>query len=165
LKLTLPLSCALVLAAGASFAVFAQDAPKPEPPALADLAWLAGTWQMERDGTLVEEHWIPPKAGTMLACGRTIARDKTVFFEFLRIEQRKDGSIYYVAHPAARSPGTDFKLTSAANGAWTFENPEHDFPRLIRYSKHADGGLSAHLEGVERGAPATEDFHYRRAEK
>jgi hypothetical protein len=25
----------------------------------------------------------------------------------------------------------------------TFENPMHDFPKMIRYTKHADGSLEA----------------------
>ncbi len=49
----------------------------------------------------------------MMGVSRTVAGDKTVEFEYLRIEQRADG-IYYVAHPKARCPGTDFKLTRAS---------------------------------------------------
>ena len=49
----------------------------------------------------------------MLGMSRTVAGDKTVEFEYLRIEQRADG-IYYVAHPKARCPGTDFKLMRAS---------------------------------------------------
>ena len=140
----------------------AQTPPQPSPASkLDELAWLTGGWEMEHDGVLVEEHWIAPKGGVMLGCGRTIANGKALFFEFLRLEQRKDGEVYYVAHPGGKSPGTDFKLTGAAGGSWSFENPGHDFPKLIRYSKNADGTVTAHLEGDEGGKPATQEFRYR----
>ena len=54
----------------------------------------------------VEEHWTAPSGGTMLAVGRTVKKERTLFFEFLRIETRKDGLVY-VAQPKGVSPGTD----------------------------------------------------------
>ena len=46
----------------------------------------------------------------MLGMGRTVAGNRTVEFEFLRLEQRGDG-IYYIASPKGRCPVTEFKLT------------------------------------------------------
>jgi hypothetical protein len=151
--------------ADSSPAELSQEGAKPAAGKLDQLAWLAGSWELEAKGAQTEEHWIAPKGGTMLGCGRTIARGKTVFFEFLRLEERADGELYYVAHPAGRSPGTDFKLTSSTESSWTFENPAHDFPRSIRYTRNADGSATAHLEGLEGGQLAVEDFHYRRPAK
>ncbi len=84
----------------------------------------------------------------MIGMGRTIAGGKTVEFEYLRLEQRGDG-IYYVAHPKARSPGTDFKLTRLSAQEAVFENPQHDFPKRIIYRKNADGSLTASIDGGE----------------
>jgi Domain of unknown function (DUF6265) len=71
---------------------------------------------------------------------------KSVFFEYLRIESR-GSDIYYVAHPKARTPGTDFKLTRLTRQEAVFENPAHDFPKRIIYRKSGDGKLSARIEG------------------
>jgi hypothetical protein len=84
----------------------------------------------------------------MLGMSRTVAGDKTIEFEYLRIEQRADG-IYYVAHPKARCPGTDFKLTRASATEAVFENPQHDFPKRIIYRKTGDNSLSASIDGGE----------------
>ena len=62
----------------------------------------------------------------MLGMSRTVSGARTVSFEYLRIETRPDG-IYYVAHPRAKSPGTDFKLVRSDRGQAVFENPSHDF--------------------------------------
>ena len=112
-------------------------------PTLADLAWISGDWQSAPGGRRqVEEHWTSAAGGSMMGVSRTVAGDKTVEFEYLRIEQRADG-IFYVAHPKARCPGTDFKLTRASATEAVFENPQHDFPKRIVYRKTGDDGLTA----------------------
>jgi len=141
----------------------AQDA-QPKAPRIEDLAWLTGNWSLNQNEVTVEEHWIAPAGGTMLAVGRTSTAEKTLFFEFLRIETRKDG-LYYVAQPKGNSPGTDFKLTKMIEHSVKFENPAHDFPKSLEYTLHADGTLLAHLEGLEDGKPAEDDFQYSRMAK
>ncbi|HEX3248679.1 MAG TPA: DUF6265 family protein [Pyrinomonadaceae bacterium] len=131
-----------------------------QTPALADLAWIAGAWQTQLGGRRqIEEHWTQAAGATMLGMSRTVAGEKTVEFEYLRIEQRADG-IYYVAHPQARCPGTDFKLTRASATEAVFENPQHDFPKRIIYRKGADDSLTASIDGGE--GTKTISFAYRR---
>lgn len=120
-----------------------------QTPTIADVAWIAGDWQTAMGGrSQVEEHWTKPAGGSMMGMSRTVAGDKTVEFEYLRIEQRADG-VYYVAHPKARCPGTDFKLTRASTTEAVFENPQHDFPKRIIYRKSADDSLTATIDAGE----------------
>ena len=131
-----------------------------QTPALADLAWMVGDWQTAPGGRQqIEEHWTTAAGGTMMGVGRTVAGDKTVEFEYLRIEQRADG-IYYVAHPKARCPGTDFKLTRVSATEAMFENPQHDFPKRVTYRKGADEALTATIDGGEGTKAIT--FSFRR---
>ena len=119
-----------------------------ENPTLADISWISGDWQTAPGGRKqIEEHWTAVAGGSMMGMSRAVAGDKTVEFEYLRIEQRTDGS-YYVAHPGARCPGTDFKLTSASATEAVFENPQHDFPKRIIYRK-TDDGLTASIDAGE----------------
>jgi hypothetical protein len=127
---------------------------------LADLAWMVGSWETAPGGKRqIEEHWTPAAGATMIGMGRTVAGQKTVEFEYLRIEQRADG-IYYVAHPKARCPGTDFKLTRASATEAVFENPQHDFPKRIIYRKGEADSLTASVDGGE-GTKAI-SYAYRR---
>jgi len=120
-----------------------------QTPTLADLSWISGNWQTAPGGRgQIEEHWTQAAGGSMMGMSRTVAGDKTVEFEYLRIEQRADG-IYYVAHPKARCPGTDFKLTRASATEAVFENPQHDFPKRIIYRKTGDDGLTATVDAGE----------------
>ena len=119
-----------------------------QTPTISDISWIAGAWQTAPGGRRqIEEHWTAVAGGSMMGVSRTVAGDKTVEFEYLRIEQRADG-IYYVAHPKARCPGTDFKLTRASATEAVFENPQHDFPKRIIYRK-TDDGLTASIDGGE----------------
>ena len=120
----------------------------PQAPSLTDISWISGDWQTAPGGRRqIEEHWTAAAGGSMMGVSRTIAGDKTVEFEYLRIEQRAD-AIYYVAHPKARCPGTDFKLTRATATEAVFENPQHDFPKRIIYRK-TDEGLTASIDAGE----------------
>src|SRR5215213_2225075 len=120
-----------------------------QTPTITDVSWIAGDWQTSSGGrSQIEEHWTKPAGGSMMGMSRTVAGDKTVEFEYLRIEQRGDG-VYYVAHPKARCPGTDFKLTRASATEAVFENPEHDFPKRIIYRKTAEDSLTATIDAGE----------------
>src|SRR5262245_47349864 len=135
--------CALILLLAVTTQAYAQT------PTLTDISWIAGAWQSEPGARRqIEEHWTPVAGGSMLGMSRTVAGDKTVEFEYLRIEQRADG-IYYVAHPKARCPGTDFKLTRASATEAVFEHPQHDFPKRIIYRKSGDDPLTASIEACE----------------
>lgn len=95
----------------------------------------SGSWQSAPGGRRqIEEHWTQVAGASMLGMSRTVAGEKTVEFEYLRIEQRADG-IYYVAHPEARCPATDFKLARASATEAVFENPQHDFPSGLLTAK------------------------------
>ncbi len=155
------------LALAAAALLSSHAAPTPEPTAREgewkSIEWLAGAWESRADGAIAEEHWTPLAGGTMLGVNRTISGERTVAFEFLRIEERPDG-IVYVAHPGARSPGTEFVLTHHDAHEVVFENPEHDFPTMIRYRKQKDGSMVATIGGGETGEDGQMSFPYRRPE-
>ena len=125
-----------------------------------DLAWLSGDWETAPGRMQIDEHWTKVAGGSLIGMSRTVAGGKTVFFEYLRIEARGDG-VYYVAHPKARTPGTDFKLTRLTGQEAVFENPAHGFPKRIIYRKTADDALTARVEGDGTEKEKPQDFHYR----
>ncbi len=130
------------------------------PPALATISqveWIAGTWVGEGGPVTFEERWTSPGGGAMLAVSRTMKDGRMVAFEFLRIIER-EGGLVYVAQPGGRPP-IDFTLTSLTAGSATFENPAHDFPKMIQYTKRADGTLEAR---VSDGASRVETFVFKR---
>jgi hypothetical protein len=138
---------------------FQSDKPAPAFK-IEDLAWMSGDWETAPGRMQIDEHWTKVAGNSLIGMSRTVAGGRTVFFEYLRIEVR-GADIFYVAHPKARNPGTDFKLVKLSGQEAVFENPAHDFPKRIIYRKNSDGSLTARIEGdgTEREKP--QDFLYR----
>jgi hypothetical protein len=123
--------------------------------------FMSGCWSMERGSaekgvTVIEEAWSRPRAGTLIGYGRTTRGERTLFHEFLRIEQRGD-RLVYIARPSNAEKPTEFTSTKVSATEVVFENPEHDDPKRITY-RVADGGLVAVTEGNR-----TTQFKFRRA--
>lgn len=145
--------------------VFALLAPMnssaQQKTTLEDLAWLAGCWENNRGNRQAEEVWLKPKGGMMLGLGRTIVNGKATEFESMRIHEDK-GELFFTAKPSGQSESS-FKLISYSDGKAVFENPQHDFPQRVIYSKQPDGSLLARIEGEMKGQKRGIDFPFTRA--
>lgn len=93
----------------------------------------------------------------MLAVSRTLRNGVMNAFEFICIVER-DGGLVYTAMPNGRQPATDFTLTKVAARSVTFENPAHDFPKMIRYTLKPDGVLEAIVGGDTKTKPQVFTF-------
>lgn len=128
---------------------------------IAQVGWISGTWAgTTAGGATVEERWTPAATGSMMAISRTLRDNAMSAFEFLCIVER-DGGLVYQAMPNGRSPATDFTLTKLEGETAVFENPTHDFPKMIRYSLLADGSLEATVSGAAGSKPQTFLFKKR----
>jgi hypothetical protein len=135
----------------------AQGGPTAAPATLAQVAWLAAAWAGSSGPLTFEERWTPAAGGAMLAVARTMRGDRMVAFEFLRIVER-EGTLVYIAQPNGQPP-TAFTLTTLTPDSVTFENPAHDFPKMIRYTLRSDGSLEAR---VSDGGAKAEVFEFRK---
>lgn len=142
--------------------VYKRTGPPPPTPApvpraqatMAQVEWIAGVWTGARGSSTIEERWTPPAGGSMLAISRTLRDGLQSAFEFLCIVER-DGGLVYTAMPNGRTPATDFALTRIDETSATFENPAHDFPKMIRYTKLPDGSIEATTSGEGGQKPQT----------
>ena len=50
--------------------------------------------------------------------------------------------------PDGRTPATVFMLTALTPTTATFENPAHDYPKIVRYTQTADGSLETTIAGA-----------------
>jgi len=133
-------SSSILLAASLLFvAPVARDAApaKAAPSDLAQLSWLAGTWQLRNGEKLTEEHGFPLKRSTMMGVSHTYDEKTTHFFEFLRIASQK-GTQACLAQPGGR-PLVPFLAVQLDGEQVVFENPKHDNPQRIRYERTEKG--------------------------
>jgi hypothetical protein len=146
----------------------AQSVARPPAPsdgreAVQRLSWIAGCWRRQVPGgaSVVEEHWMTPRAGFALGTSRTVRNDTIVVeFEQLRLFQRAGRAVYH-AEPSGQSP-TDFEAQTTTDSLVVFENPAHDFPQKIIYRKRGTDSLIARVEGTMRGQARAVDFAYAR---
>jgi uncharacterized protein DUF6265 len=124
------------------------------PARIAQVAWMSGGWASTSGA---EERWTASAGGSMLAVSRTLRNGVMSAFEFLCVVERAGGLVYQ-AMPNGRMPATDFTLTRIEPTSATFENPAHDFPKLIRYTLLPDGRLEAVVGGDPKQKALTFTF-------
>ena len=125
----------------------AIPAVKQTAATIKDVAWIGTMWTGKTKTLEVEERWTPPASGGMLAIARSVRGDQLASFEFLCIAERF-GTLVYYAMPNGRTPATPFTLSNLTPESATFENPAHDFPKIIRYRKLEDGSLETTVSGA-----------------
>ncbi|HUF31478.1 MAG TPA: DUF6265 family protein [Gemmatimonadaceae bacterium] len=124
----------------------AQD---PPTATLNDLGFMAGCWRGEfANGAALEEFYTQPSDNLIIGLSRFMRGSSAVQHEFSRITVDSTG-IALLPFPGGRPSEHAFRLTSIGSGRAQFEAPEHDFPKRIRYSKGADGSLTARIDGGE----------------
>lgn len=148
----------MLLAVITAIAIAAPQAPVRHT--INDVAWIAGCWSSAAGARQVDEQWMAPAGGTMLGVSRTVAKGRTVATEFLQLREEEAG-VFYIALPSGQAEAR-FKLAEAADGKARFENPAHDFPQVITYTRQADGALLAQISGKMNGQDRTIDFPMRR---
>jgi len=94
--------------------------------------WMAGTWMNEEGANWTDEVWTDPRGGMMLGISRTGFGPQLDDWEIVRIEQRRDGSMAYVAQPGGKG-AVEFPMVLVSDAAIEFANPSHDYPQRIRY--------------------------------
>lgn len=120
--------------------------PAPSVMAEPDFSWLAGHWRSEASGRVSEEIWMEPEGGLMTGMGRSLRDGRATGFEFAYITTGEDAA--YFAQPGGR-PATRFALVSHQGSRAVFENPDHDFPQRIEYSREGNV-LTATISSLDR---------------
>ncbi len=97
----------------------------------------------------------------MLGVGRVVRGGKTLEYEYLRLHVDAQGRIVYTATPS-RQEQTAFIASHVGADTATFENPAHDFPQKISYTKTGPAALSVRIEGQRAGKSRSIEFRFER---
>lgn len=123
------------------------------------LGWLQGCWEAAGPQRTIEEHWMAPRGGSMVAMNRTVGGGRLTAHELVVVLER-DGRLVYQAHPSGQA-SAEFPLATLEDSTVVFENPGHDFPQRIGYRRTADS-LHAWIAGTAGGQERRADFPFRR---
>ena len=122
--------------------------------------WLIGNWESTSpDGTL-SENWQKVNDSTFNAESYFIKGKDTIHFESIVLSQKGDEALAYIATVKGQNEGKPvaFSSTSETDNKLTFENPKHDYPQKITYTKGAKNTLTAEISGKLQGKLTTERF-------
>ncbi len=153
--------------AAGTAAADAAGKPTETPPTLASMQWLEGCWQGSVNKRDFREVWLPQRGGMMIGVSQTVMADKTLDYEYLRLEPRGD-AVYYVVSPPNK-PEEAFKLTSELVDkedahTFVFLDPARDFPQRIGYRRASEGWLYTEVEGKVKGADRKVIYPMRRVD-
>jgi hypothetical protein len=121
--------------------------------------WFLGHWENVTKEFITKEIWTQKNDSVLWAESFiTVAKD-TVFYEKVDLIERNDSLFYIVSvRDQNKEKPVSFYLTKATDTQLVFENPKHDFPNKIVYTKITSDSLVATIYGSKK----SEEFPMKR---
>lgn len=122
-----------------------------------------GNWQSsDSSGTFIE-NWERINDTLCQGKGMMIVKGDTLFSEKIKLVFNKN-NVRYVVVAEGQNKGSEvpFTLTNFSKDTWVFENPNHDFPKRIKYFSPTADSLIATVEGMEDTVPRSFVLRFKR---
>lgn len=126
-------------------------------------SWLLGTWTDSSKMGKSTETWHKENDSTYSAESFIVSKKDTIFYEQAKLEQRNN-EISLTVKPRGQNDNeaVSFKLRSENAEALVFENPQHDFPTQITYTKIGSDSLYAEISGLAKGQEKKVGFPFKK---
>ncbi|WP_396192138.1 DUF6265 family protein [Flavobacterium sp.] len=125
--------------------------------------WFIGDWENASDEGSFREIWTKKNDSIYSGLSIVVIEQDTVFYENVSLEQKNDSVFYNVSVKGQnKDEAVSFYLTSSDNDKLVFENPNHDYPSKITYSKVTKDSIVAEIFGLKDGKKITESFPMNR---
>lgn len=132
-------------------------------------AWLIGTWENKTPKGSIYETWSKANEHEFLGKSYIIRerlqgeRKDTIIFENIRLVQEQDG-LCYIPTVKNQNGGLPVRFAAKTISATQliFENPKHDFPQTISYTKIGADSLVAEISGTKNGQARKQTFQMKK---
>ncbi len=125
--------------------------------------WLIGTWENKTQRGSIYESWNKTNDSEFTAISYIIKEKDTIVFENIRLVQEQDGLCYM---PTVKNQNDGlpvrFATKTISEAQMVFENPKHDFPQIISYTKITADSLVAEISGTKNGQERKQTFPMKR---
>lgn len=123
------------------------------------LEWLMGKWIRTNTevGQSGYETWAKVSDLKLRGKGVTFKGKEVIFVENLEFIV-KGADIFYTVVVTGEKKPVYFKMTELSNDGFTCENPEHDFPKKITYTRNGNN-----IKAVISGNGQSVDYIFKRA--
>jgi len=113
--------------------------------------WLCGVWQNIKTGEI--EQWSRSWDDMELkGISFKIAGNDTLISELMTIKEA-NGRLCFIADVPQNNAAVSFYIDSSSESGFACSNPDHDFPKFIRYELTARDSLYAEIEGDGKKIP------------
>ncbi|WP_281310237.1 DUF6265 family protein [Flavobacterium flavigenum] len=121
--------------------------------------WLIGNWENKNPDGVLTENWEKVNDSTFSATSYFIKGKDTLHFESIILAQLGE-TLTYKATVKGQNENKPvfFPSTLESDKQLVFENPKHDYPQKITYTKGANNTLTAEISGKLNGKQTTERF-------
>lgn len=124
---------------------------------------LIGTWENKTQRGSIYETWTKISDDEFSGKSYVLKEKDTIVFETIRLVQEQDG-LFYI--PIVKNQNDDlpvrFALKTISDTELIFENPRHDFPQMISYTKINKDSLVAEVSGTKNGQERKQTFPMKR---
>ncbi|WP_298122097.1 DUF6265 family protein [Flavobacterium sp.] len=132
---------------------------KKEFTQLNKVNWFLGNWENSTKEATFKEIWNKNNDSSYIGESFVIVEKDTVFYEKIDLFQSKDSLFYKVSvKDQNKEKPVSFYMTKSNDKEVTFENPKHDFPTKIVYTKITNDSLVATIYGKKDGKEMSETF-------
>lgn len=147
--------------------------PEVEYTLMTKAIWLEGIWENANEYGAMRETWEVLNDSTLkgIVTATTYAAptsDDEILVQIDTLEtislEERNGSIFYIPAVKDQNKGlpVKFRLISSSDSELKFENPEHDFPQIIHYTKVNEDSIFAAVSGNWEGKMVEEKFPFKR---
>lgn len=125
--------------------------------------WLIGTWENKTQRGSIYETWSKTNENEFSGMSYIIKEKDTVVFENIRLVQEQD-DLFYIPTVKNQNDGLPvrFSTKTISETQLVFENPQHDFPQIISYTKITADSLVAEISGTKNGQERKQTFPMKR---
>lgn len=125
--------------------------------------WLIGTWENKTPKGSIYETWSKETDNKFSGKSYNIKEKDTIVFENIQLVQEQDG-LFYI--PTVKNQNDSLPVRFAgktiSETQLVFENPKHDFPQIISYTKITTDSLVAEISGTKNGQERKQTFPMKR---
>lgn len=130
---------------------------------LTNAEWVLGTWKNNTQKAIIYESW--KKETDQKYSGKSIMVMGKDTNELERIViQQEEGESFYIPIVKNQNKGLPvrFKATTLSRDLLVFENPKHDFPQTISYTRIHEDSIVAEISGTINGKVEKETYPMKR---
>jgi hypothetical protein len=125
--------------------------------------WLIGTWENKTSKGSIYETWSKTSDNELSGKSYIVKEKDTIVFENIRLVEEQN-RLFYIPTVKNQNGGLPvrFAAKTISETELVFENPQHDFPQIISYTRLSNDSLVAEISGVRNGQERKQTFQMKR---